>query len=52
MVPAVALEWFDKRATPRKPRYADNVRRQLERNLFPDLGNRQRTGYTRSPSKH
>lgn len=35
---AVALEWFDKRASTWKARHADDVRRRLERNLFPDLG--------------
>ncbi|HTP98855.1 MAG TPA: integrase arm-type DNA-binding domain-containing protein, partial [Casimicrobiaceae bacterium] len=37
---AVALEWFEKQAKIWNPRHADDVRRRLERNLFPDLGER------------
>src|SRR4029453_16628477 len=37
---AVALEWFDKQAKGWDAKHADDVRRRLERNLFPDLGER------------
>ena len=37
---AVALEWFDKQAKTWDAKHADDVRRRLERNLFPDLGER------------
>jgi integrase len=37
---AVALEWYEKQAKTWNPRHADDVRRRLERNLFPDLGER------------
>ena len=37
---AVALEWYDKQAKSWTAHHADDVRRRLERNLFPDLGDR------------
>lgn len=37
---AVALEWFDKQSRTWSPRHADDVRRRLDRNLIPDLGER------------
>lgn len=35
---AVGLEWFDKQSVKWTAHHADDVRRRLERNLFPDLG--------------
>jgi integrase len=35
---AVAMEWYEKQAKAWNPRHASDVRRRLERNLFPDLG--------------
>jgi integrase len=37
---AVSLEWFEKQAKGWTARHADDVRRRLERNLIPDLGER------------
>ena len=37
---AVACEWYDRQAKTWTARHADDVRRRLERNLFPDLGAR------------
>src|SRR4029453_14981745 len=37
---AVSLEWYEKQAKTWNPRHASDVRRRLERNLFPDLGER------------
>ena len=37
---AVALEWFDKQAPQWSPSHAERSKRQLERDLFPWIGNR------------
>ena len=37
---AVALEWFDRQSNTWTARHADDVRRRLDRNLIPDLGER------------